>query len=94
MAAVKELVVYTVHEGALARLAEASAAMDAFLSTRPGFIRRVVLRDATVPRRFTDLVDWASLEEAQQASLAAEKEASVEAFMLSIEAIVIASHFQ
>jgi heme-degrading monooxygenase HmoA len=92
--ACKEIVVYTVNEGALARLAEASASMDAFLATRPGFIRRVVLRDASVPRRFTDLVDWASLEEAQQASLAAENEKSVEAFVLSIETIVIASHFQ
>ena len=90
---VKEVVVYTVHEGALAHLAAASAAMDAFLATRAGFIRRVVHRDATIPNRFIDLVDWASLEEAQQASLAAEKEESVKAFMLSIQAIVIASHF-
>ena len=90
---VKEVVVYVVHESALAGLAEASAAMDRFLATRPGFKGRVVLPDATKARHYMDLVDWASLEEAQEAMQAAEKEESVAAFMQSIESIELASHF-
>jgi hypothetical protein len=90
---VKEVVVYIVNESALAGFTEASAAMDTFLATRPGFKGRVALPDATIARRYIDLVDWASLEEAQQAMQAAEKEESVVAFMQSIETIEMASHF-
>jgi hypothetical protein len=39
MAVVKEVIVYVVHESALAHLGEASAAMEAFLATRAGFPR-------------------------------------------------------
>lgn len=91
--AVKEVVVYVVHESALARLAEASAAMAAFLATRAGFVRRAVHRDAKVPRRFMDIVEWSSLEEAEAAALAAEKEESVAPFMQAIASIDMMSHF-
>ena len=53
---VKEVVVYVVHERDLSHLAAASAAMDAFLSTREGFLKRTVHRDAKDPRRFMDIV--------------------------------------
>lgn len=91
--AVKEVVVYVVHESALAHLAEASAAMEAFLATRAGFVRRAVHRDVKVPRRFMDVVEWRSLEEAEAAAQAAEKEESVAAFMQAIASIDIMSHF-
>ena len=45
MAVVKEVIVYVVHESALAHLGAASAAMEAFLATRAGFLR-AVHRDA------------------------------------------------
>jgi hypothetical protein len=91
--AVKEVVVYVVHEAARRGLAEASAAMDAFLATRPGFVRRSVHSDVKVPNRFMDIVEWNSLEEAEQAAQAVEKEESVAAFMQAIDSIVVMSHF-
>ena len=84
---------YTVHESALKNLAEASAAMDAFLATRAGFVRRTVHRDAKAPSRFMDIVEWDSLQEAEQAAQAAEKEESVSAFMLAIASVDLMSHF-
>lgn len=93
MATVKEVVVYLVHESSLAHLAEASAAMDVFLATRAGFVRRVVHRDAKIPNRYMDIVEWNSLEEAEQAAQAAEKEESVATFMQSIASIDLVSHF-
>ena len=84
---------YVVHEGALAHLAEASAAMEAFLASRAGFVQRVVHRDVKAPRRFMDIVEWRSLEEAEAAAQAAEKEESVAAFMQAIESIDVMSHF-
>jgi hypothetical protein len=90
---VKEVVVYTVHETALGGLREASAAMDAFLAARAGFVSRAVHADARVPRRFMDIVEWNSLEEAEQAAQAAEKEESVAAFMQAIASIDMMSHF-
>jgi len=91
--AVKEVVVYTVHEGAMGGLAEASAAMAAFLATRAGFVRRTVHTDAKVPNRFMDVVEWNSLEEAEQAAQAAETEESVANFMQAIASIEMMSHF-
>ena len=67
--------------------------MGAFLATRPGFARRTVHPDAKVPNRFMDIVEWGSLQEAEQAAQAAEKEESVSAFMLSIAAIDLMGHF-
>lgn len=93
MATVKEVVVYLVHESSLAHLAEASAAMDVFLATRAGFVRRVVHGDAKIPNRYMDIVEWNSLEEAEQAAQAAEKEESVATFMQSIASIDLVSHF-
>ena len=90
---VKEVVVYVVHESALAHLAEASAAMETFLASRAGFQRRTVHRDAKAPCRFMDIVEWRSLEEAEAAALAAEKEESVAAFMQAIASIDLMSHF-
>jgi hypothetical protein len=90
---VKEVVVYTVHEHALGGLAAASAAMDAFLATRAGYIRRAVHADAKVPNRFMDIVEWNSLEEAEQAAQAVETEESVAAFMQAIASIDFMSHF-
>ncbi len=84
---------YVVHESALGGLAEASAAMGAFLATRAGFLRRSVHPDAKVPCRIMDIVEWASLEEAEQAALAAEKEESVSSFMLAIASIDLMGHF-
>jgi hypothetical protein len=93
MAVVKEVVVYVVHESALSHLGAASAAMEAFLATRAGFLRRAVHRDARVPLRFMDIVEWNSLEEAEAAALAVEKEETVAAFMQAIASIEIMSHF-
>ena len=90
---VKEVVVYTVHEGSLGGLAAASAAMDSFLSTRPGFLRRTVHPDAKAPNRFMDIVEWGSLQEAEQAAQAAETEESVSAFMAAIASIDFMGHF-
>jgi hypothetical protein len=90
---VKEMVVYVVHESALGGLAEASAAMDAYLATRAGFVRRTVHPDAKVPNRFMDIVEWGSLEEAEQAAQAAETEESVSAFMQAILSIDFTGHF-
>ena len=90
---VKEVVVYVVHESALGGLAEASAAMSTFLATRAGFVRRTVHPDARAPNRFMDIVEWASLQEAEQAAQAAEKEESVAAFMAAIALIDLMSHF-
>jgi len=93
MATVKEVVVYLVHESSLAHLAEASAALDVFLATRAGFVRRVVHRDAKVPNRYMDIVEWNSLEEAELAAQAVEKEESVAIFMQSIASVDLMSHF-
>jgi len=93
MATVKEVVVYLVHESSLAHLAETSAAMDVFLATRAGFVRRVVHRDAKVPNRYMDIVEWNSLEEAELAAQAVEKEESVAIFMQSIASVDLMSHF-
>jgi quinol monooxygenase YgiN len=93
MAAVKEVVVYVVHESALATLAEASAAMQAFLATRAGFHRRTVHRDAKNAHRFMDIVEWSSLAEAEAAAQAAETEASVAAFMAAISNVEMMNHF-
>lgn len=93
MAVVKEVVVYVVHESALARLGAASASMEAFLATRAGFLRRSVLRDAKLPCRFMDIVEWRSLEEAEAAALAVEKEETVAAFLQAIASIDVMSHF-
>ena len=84
---VKEVVVYVVHERDLSHLAAASAAMDAFLSTREGFLKRTVHRDAKDPRRFMDIVEWRSLVEAEAAALEVEKEESVAAFMQAIASL-------
>lgn len=92
--AVKEVVVYLVHESALGGLAEASAAMDAFLATCAGFVRRTVHTDAKVPNRRMDIVEWGSLEEAEQAAQAAGKEESVAPFMRAIASIDMMSHFR
>ena len=62
--AVKEVVVYVVHEHALSGFDEASASMLAFLATRAGFLRRTVHRDAKNPRTYMDIVEWNSVEEA------------------------------
>jgi hypothetical protein len=91
--AIKEVVVYTVHESALADLAAASAAMDSFLATYAGFVRRTVHADVKTPNRFMDIVEWLSLEEAEQAAQAVEKEPSVVAFMQAIASIDMMSHF-
>ncbi len=91
--AVKEVVVYVVHESAQAHLAEASAAMGAFLATRAGFLRRTVHRDVKNPARFMDIVEWNTLEEAEAAALAVEKEESVAVFMQAIASIDLMSHF-
>ena len=92
--AVKEIVVYTVHESALAGLAAASASMEAFLATRAGFLRRSVLRDAKIPLRFIDIVEWSSLEVAEAAAQAVEQEQSVAAFMQAIASVDMMSHFR
>jgi hypothetical protein len=89
----KEVVVYTVLESALPSLAAASAAMDAFLATRAGFLRRTVHADVKAPHRFMDIVEWRSLEEAEQAAHAAETEQSVKAFMKAIASVDLMSHF-
>ena len=91
--AVKEVVVYVVHETALGGVAEASAAMDAFLATQAGFVRRTRHADAKVPLQFMDIVEWESLEEAERAAQAVEKEESVAAFMQAIASVVMMSHF-
>jgi hypothetical protein len=90
---VKEVVVYVVHERDLSHLAAASAAMDAFLSTREGFLKRTVHRDAKDPRRFMDIVELRSLVEAEAAALEVEKEESVAAFMQAIASVDVMSHF-
>ena len=67
--------------------------MDAFLSTREGFLKRTVHRDAKDPRRFMDIVEWRSLVEAEAAALEVEKEESVAAFMQAIASVDVMSHF-
>ena len=89
----KEVVVYIVHEHALGGLAAASAAMDAFLATRSGFLGRAVHADAKVPNRFMDMVEWSSLQEAERAAQAVETEESVVCFMQAIASIDLMSHF-
>ena len=91
---VKEVVVYLVHEASLAHLAEASAAMEAFLATCAGFHRREVHRDAKAPLRFMDVVTWSSLGEAEAAAEKAESEESVAPFMQAIASIDLMSHFE
>ena len=91
--AVKEVVVYTVHEHAVAGLAAASATMDAFLATHSGFVRRTVHADAKTPNRFMDTVEWLSLAEAEQAARAVETEPSIVVFMQAIASIDMMSHF-
>lgn len=93
MAAIKEVVIYVVHESALPHLAAASASMEAFLATRAGFLRRSVHRDAKNALRFMDVVEWASLAEAEAAAQAAEKEESVATFFAAIASIETLSHF-
>ncbi len=94
MAAVKEVVVYVVHESALPLLAAASASMDAFLATRAGFRGRTVHRDVKSPLRWMDVVEWASLAEAEAAAQAAEKEESVAGFFSAIASIDLMSHWE
>jgi hypothetical protein len=91
--AVKEVVVYTVHEHALAGLASASASMDAFLATQAGYVRRAVHADAKTPNRFMDIVEWNSLQEAELAASAVESEPSVVVFLQAIASIDMMSHF-
>lgn len=46
-----------------------------------------------VPLRFMDIVEWNSLEEAEAAAMAVEKEETVAAFMQAIASIEMMSHF-
>lgn len=90
---IKEVVVYVVHESAVPGFISVSVAMDAFLATHAGFVRRTVHADLKTPNRFMDIVEWNSVEEAEKAARAVEKEPSVAAFMEAIASIVVMSHF-
>lgn len=75
-----------------AQLADANAAMEAFLATCPGFVSRRLLREGDT---LADLVEWRDIDAAQAAMQAANESPQAGAYFRLIEmASVRMRHFR
>ncbi len=90
---VKEVAVYLVKPDSVPSFNALSQAMDDFLTTCPGFLRRTVHRDLKNSARFMDVVEWRSLSDAESAAQKVEQ-GSVPGFLEAMEAVVSLDHFR
>jgi hypothetical protein len=90
---VKEVAVYLVKPASLPSLGALSLAMNAFLASRPGYLRRTMHQDLKLTNKFMDIVEWRSLEDALAAAQLVEQ-GSVPGFLEAIEEVVSMDHFR
>ena len=87
-----EVVFYQIKADQLGAYSEISKLADAFLNTQKGFISRTVKQDHSDDALFMDIVEWQTLEDAQQASEAFKTEASLMPFFQAFEKVISFNH--
>jgi hypothetical protein len=89
---ISEVVLYQIKAEAVANYAEVSKLVDNFAQTQQGFISRVVKQDHSDPTVFMDIVEWQSIEDAQNASEAFKTEASLMPFFQVFDKVISFNH--
>ena len=87
-----EVVFYQIKAEKVENYASISKIADEFLKTRQGFISRLVKQDHNDNSIFLDIVEWETLEDAQNAAEAFKKEASLMPFFDAFEKVISFNH--
>lgn len=87
-----EVVFYQIKAEKVKNYKAISKIADDFLKTRKGFISRSVRQDHSDSSTFLDIVEWETLEDAQQASEAFKQEASLMPFFEAFEKVISFNH--
>ncbi len=89
---VTEFAVYQIKKEKLNQLAEYKIAVDTFLTTQKGFISKQYFQDQRDPSVLVDVIQWNSLEEAEMAGAAAEKNEALVPFFEATEKVIYFGH--
>jgi len=88
-----EVVIYQIKADKVSDYANISKLTDNFLSMRKGFLSRRLTQDSKDKSIFLDIIEWESLEEAEAAAQAIQKDASMMALFSSTEKLISLGHY-
>jgi hypothetical protein len=88
-----EVVIYQIKVDKVADYANISKVTDNFLSMRNGFLSRSLAQDSKDKSVFLDIIEWESLEDAESAAQAIQKDASMMALFSSTEKLISFGHY-